>query len=271
MRIGWRASSTRGRSATAGARTRTASVRCWPSGSAGGATSCWSRAACTMRDRQPGPPRGARSGWPALSSSEAGSGGQPASATSSRCSTRTSTRGSALDVAVLDCRARTGSHERYSRVTRGAGWRPAGGITALTVSGQTSGVRRLRWVEPGWFTWRLGTAFAVRAHDGEWLGEVVVPPDRLVEWPGPPRPAGRQAARARLRVARRAGECRAPLAGRAGVAAGVRSRGSGQGQPLVHSSLTPTRLREMRPRVRARRSGALRRSAQTPVTRAGSV
>jgi hypothetical protein len=43
-------------------------------------------------------------------------------------------------------------------------------------------VGQLRWVEPGSFELHLGDRVAVRAHDGEWLGEVVVPPQRLVEW-----------------------------------------------------------------------------------------
>src|SRR5688572_3299370 len=40
----------------------------------------------------------------------------------------------------------------------------------------------LRWVETGPFELHLGDRVAVREHDGEWLGEVVVPPERLVEW-----------------------------------------------------------------------------------------
>jgi hypothetical protein len=49
-----------------------------------------------------------------------------------------------------------------------------------------SGVRspgHLRWVAPGPFTLAAGDRVAVVEHGREWLGEVVVPPDRLVEWP----------------------------------------------------------------------------------------
>jgi hypothetical protein len=42
---------------------------------------------------------------------------------------------------------------------------------------------RLRWVAPGRFTLALGDRVVVVEHDREWLGEVVVPPERLVEWP----------------------------------------------------------------------------------------
>ena len=44
---------------------------------------------------------------------------------------------------------------------------------------------RLRWVEPGAFELAIGDRVAVREDDEAWLGEVVVPPDRLVEWPAP--------------------------------------------------------------------------------------
>jgi hypothetical protein len=46
---------------------------------------------------------------------------------------------------------------------------------------------RLRWVDPGSLTLSFGDRVAVGdgAGDGgrEWLGEVVIPPERLVEWP----------------------------------------------------------------------------------------
>lgn len=43
--------------------------------------------------------------------------------------------------------------------------------------------RRLRWVMPGPFALAFGDRVAVCEGDREWLGEVAVPPDRLVEWP----------------------------------------------------------------------------------------
>ena len=43
--------------------------------------------------------------------------------------------------------------------------------------------RRLRWVMPGSFAVAPGDRVAVREGDAEWLGEVMVPPERLVEWP----------------------------------------------------------------------------------------
>jgi hypothetical protein len=42
---------------------------------------------------------------------------------------------------------------------------------------------RLRWVAPGRFTLAIGDRVVVVEHGREWLGEVVVPPERLVEWP----------------------------------------------------------------------------------------
>ena len=48
-----------------------------------------------------------------------------------------------------------------------------------------SGIRHalLRWVSSGPFELAFGDRVAVRERDGEWLGEVVVPSARLVEWP----------------------------------------------------------------------------------------
>ena len=60
-------------------------------------------------------------------------------------------------------------------------------MTELDRGAAPAGIRsavtgRLRWVEPGTFALAIGDRVAVREDDGEWLGEVVVPPDRLVEW-----------------------------------------------------------------------------------------
>jgi hypothetical protein len=41
----------------------------------------------------------------------------------------------------------------------------------------------LRWVAPGQLTLAIGDRVAVVERGREWLGEVVVPPGRLVEWP----------------------------------------------------------------------------------------
>jgi hypothetical protein len=61
--------------------------------------------------------------------------------------------------------------------TAPVGIRPASGST-LTSSG------RLRWVDPGPLTLTFGDRVVVRDAGGsEWLGEVAVPPARLVEWP----------------------------------------------------------------------------------------
>jgi hypothetical protein len=57
-----------------------------------------------------------------------------------------------------------------------AGVRPAHAST-------DTGATHLRWVEPGSFTLSLGDRVAVLEAGAEWLGEVVVPPERLVEWP----------------------------------------------------------------------------------------
>jgi hypothetical protein len=57
-----------------------------------------------------------------------------------------------------------------------AGVRPAPGSPG-------DAARRLRWVAPGAFTLALGDRVAVREGDLEWLGEVAVLPERLVEWP----------------------------------------------------------------------------------------
>jgi hypothetical protein len=68
----------------------------------------------------------------------------------------------------------------------GSGTAPAGvrSLDPVTDSlGEKVGVRRLRWVWPGPFELGMGDRVAVREHDAEWLGEVVVPPGRLVEWP----------------------------------------------------------------------------------------
>ena len=52
------------------------------------------------------------------------------------------------------------------------------------VSGSPDGTStRLRWVEPGQIALALGDRVVVRDADAEWLGEVVVTADRLVEWP----------------------------------------------------------------------------------------
>jgi len=58
---------------------------------------------------------------------------------------------------------------------------PAGVRPALAESGARAS--RLRWVEPGPFALAMGDRVAVREGDAEWLGEVVVPPERLMEWP----------------------------------------------------------------------------------------
>jgi hypothetical protein len=48
-----------------------------------------------------------------------------------------------------------------------------------------TGIRasQLRWVWPGPFELAFGDRVAVRERDDEWLGEVVLPAARLVEWP----------------------------------------------------------------------------------------
>jgi hypothetical protein len=56
------------------------------------------------------------------------------------------------------------------------GVRPAPGAAA-------DGARRLRWVASGSFALAPGDRVAVLEGDTEWLGEVAVPPERLVEWP----------------------------------------------------------------------------------------
>lgn len=69
--------------------------------------------------------------------------------------------------------------------TPGAGAAPAGvrQVTSGSVgSGLAAGVGRLRWVAAGPFELAPGDRVAVRENDREWLGEVVVPPERLVEW-----------------------------------------------------------------------------------------
>jgi hypothetical protein len=43
--------------------------------------------------------------------------------------------------------------------------------------------RRLRWVEAGPLTLSQGEQVAGREDGGEWLAEVVVPAESLVEWP----------------------------------------------------------------------------------------
>jgi hypothetical protein len=51
-------------------------------------------------------------------------------------------------------------------------------------SGSAGGNRGpLRWVEPGAFTLAHGDRVLVREGGAEWLAEVVVAPERLVEWP----------------------------------------------------------------------------------------
>jgi hypothetical protein len=62
-----------------------------------------------------------------------------------------------------------------------AGVRPV--ISGSERSGPGARTGRLRWVEPGPFELAIGDRVAVRENDAEWLGEVVVPPERLVEWP----------------------------------------------------------------------------------------
>jgi hypothetical protein len=58
-----------------------------------------------------------------------------------------------------------------------AGIRPAPGS-------RPDGSERLRWVDPGPLTLTFGDRVVVRDAGGsEWLGEVAVPPARLVEWP----------------------------------------------------------------------------------------
>lgn len=42
---------------------------------------------------------------------------------------------------------------------------------------------RVRWVEPGRFVLAQGDRVLVQEHGAEWLAEVVVAPERLVEWP----------------------------------------------------------------------------------------
>lgn len=73
-----------------------------------------------------------------------------------------------------------------------AGVRPAPGHRAEgTVH---AGTRSLCWVQPGPFALEQGDRVVVREGDAEWVGEVVVPPNRLIEWPMPgewPHPAAR--------------------------------------------------------------------------------
>jgi hypothetical protein len=45
--------------------------------------------------------------------------------------------------------------------------------------------RPIVWARPGTFELALGDRVAVLQSCYEWLGEVVIPPDRLVEWPDP--------------------------------------------------------------------------------------
>jgi hypothetical protein len=66
--------------------------------------------------------------------------------------------------------------------SRGSGAAPVGVRPAPSSPPDSSG--RLRWVDPGPLTLGFGDRVAVRDADGsEWLGEVVIPPERLVEWP----------------------------------------------------------------------------------------
>jgi hypothetical protein len=60
---------------------------------------------------------------------------------------------------------------------------PAGVRPAPGSHGGTAG--RLRWVATGGLPLALGDRVAVLDDGREWLGEVVVPPDRLVEWMEP--------------------------------------------------------------------------------------
>jgi hypothetical protein len=66
--------------------------------------------------------------------------------------------------------------------TPGQGMAPAG-VRPVISAAEGSGPGRLRWVSPGPFELAIGDRVAVRENDAEWLGEVVVPPERLVEWP----------------------------------------------------------------------------------------
>ena len=59
-------------------------------------------------------------------------------------------------------------------------------IVQADAAGPGTGEGPLRWVEPGAFELAIGDRVAVRSQGGEWLGEVVVPPERLVEWPDLP-------------------------------------------------------------------------------------
>jgi hypothetical protein len=61
------------------------------------------------------------------------------------------------------------------------GTAPAGVRRVAQESGIRSG--RLCWVVPGSFELAVGDRVAVRDGAEEWLGEVTVPPERLVEWP----------------------------------------------------------------------------------------
>jgi hypothetical protein len=60
---------------------------------------------------------------------------------------------------------------------------PPAGIRPIERAPDDTGAGRLRWVTAGSLVLELGDRVVVRERDREWLGEVVVPPDRLVEWP----------------------------------------------------------------------------------------
>jgi hypothetical protein len=59
-----------------------------------------------------------------------------------------------------------------------AGIRPAPGSPL----GAVGAAGRLRWVDPGDLALAPGDRVAILQDGQEWLGEVVVPPERLVEW-----------------------------------------------------------------------------------------
>lgn len=52
------------------------------------------------------------------------------------------------------------------------------------VSAERRRQRPIVWASPGRFDLKIGDRVSVLVPCYEWLGEVVVPPDRLVEWPG---------------------------------------------------------------------------------------
>jgi hypothetical protein len=58
---------------------------------------------------------------------------------------------------------------------------PVGVRPATGVAGANPG--QVRWVAPGSFALAPGDRVLVQEHGAEWLAEVVVAPERLVEWP----------------------------------------------------------------------------------------